>query len=183
MKWTDEKVEILKDAYEYEDLELLSNKLGVTVKAVIRKAQKLKLHRAKNNQIINGYKFCSLCQCEHPIDSFYKNKAKFDNLEYYCKKYYELKKLKKEKQIDNLPSTLFNQKRALTTDSPTFLAREAIKHRPKNPIIVKNDIEGKICNWCKKWKSLDEYGTDKNGIAGKKATCKMCYKERYSMQK
>lgn len=43
MKWTDEKVEQLLDEYEYCDLIELSEKLGCTVKALTRKAEKLRL--------------------------------------------------------------------------------------------------------------------------------------------
>ena len=70
MKWNSEKVAILKDNYAFADLDKLANQLETTTKAVIRKAQKLKLYRAKNNQIINDYKFCSLCQKEHHISEF-----------------------------------------------------------------------------------------------------------------
>ena len=46
MKWNSEKVAILKDNYAFADLDKLANQLGTTTKAVIRKAQKLKLYSA-----------------------------------------------------------------------------------------------------------------------------------------
>lgn len=176
MVWNEEKVLLLKDEYPYVDLNLLAKKLGVTKKAVIRKAQKLQLHRAKNNQIIDGYKFCSFCKAEHPIDYFYRNKAKFDNLEYHCKKYYELKK---EKQNHSCTTPPLNNIRAFTTEKRAF-ATERGGHsskRPRSPIVVKNGVPGKICNKCKEWKPLNLYWNSKNGIAGKRAVCISCFKK------
>lgn len=180
MKWDDEKVAILRDGYAYSDLNELASKLGTTKKAIIRKAQKLQLYRAKNNQIIDGYKLCSFCQAEHPVDHFYRNRAKYNNLEYYCKKYYELKK---EKQSHSYATHLLNNKRASTTENKNLLNLEYIKHRPRNPTIFRAGIEGKVCNMCKTFKPLAEYFRDKNGIAGRKASCKSCYKERYSKRR
>lgn len=187
MKWTDAKIEILKDSYAYSDLNELANQLKVTKKAVIRKAQKLQLYRAKNNQIIDGYKFCSFCQVEHPVHHFYRNKSKLDGLEYYCKKYYTLKK---EKQNHSQTTPLLNQKRALeteigasATENKNLLNLEYIKNRPKNQTLIVDGVEGKVCNLCKTFKALTYYSKDKNGIAGRKAICKSCYKERYSKRR
>lgn len=187
MKWDDEKVVILRDNYAYSDLNELAGKLGTTKKAVIRKAQKLHLYRAKNNQIIDGYKFCSLCQIEHPVDQFYRNKAKYDGLEYHCKKYYELKK---EKHNHSCTTPLLNNKRASateigvsTTENKNLLNLEYIKNRPRNPVVVKNGVSGKVCNLCKTFKPIIDYSKDANGVAGRKAICKICYKERYSRRK
>lgn len=176
MVWNEDKILLLKDEYAYGDLDLLAKKLGVTKKAVIRKAQKLQLYRAKNNQIIDGYKFCSLCQIEHPVDQFYRNKAKYDGLEYHCKKYY---KLKKEKQNHSQATSLLNNKRAFVTETGVS-ATERTGHsskRPRSPIIVKNEVLGKICNKCKEWKPLNMYWNSKNGIAGKRAVCISCLKK------
>lgn len=187
MKWDDEKLAILKDSYAYSSLDELAIRLGTTKKAVIRKAQKLHLYRAKNNQVRDGYKFCSLCQVEHPVDHFYKNKAKYDNLEYYCKKYYALKK---EKQNHSHTTPLLNQKRAFTTEkgastteNQNLLNLEHIKNRPRNPVLNVDGVDGKVCNLCKTFKALIDYSKDANGIAGRKATCKTCYKERYSKRR
>ena len=166
MKWNSEKVAILKDNYAFADLDKLANQLETTTKAVIRKAQKLKLYRAKNNQIINDYKFCSLCQKEHHISEFYRNRSKYDGYEYYCKKYYLTK---------NNTSPLSSLKGASATDY--------VETRPRNPVVVVGGVTGKICNSCKEFKPLDAYSKDKNGYAQKKATCKLCYKERYSKKK
>lgn len=176
IKWDDKKVAILRDNYAYADLEELAKKLQTTVKGVIRKAQKLQLYRAKNNQINNGYKFCSMCQTEHPLDAFYKNKAKFDGYEYYCKKYYLTKNITTSPSQSGASAT---ESGASATDKGASTT-EYVTNRPKNPTVFKNGIEGKICNWCKEWKPLDQYSKDKNGIAQKKATCKLCYKNRYS---
>ena len=166
MKWNSDKVAILKDRYAFANLDELANDLEVTTKAVIRKAQKLKLYRAKNNQIFNDYKFCSLCQKEHHISEFYRNKSKYDGYEYYCKKYYLTK---------NNTTPPLSSKGASATDY--------VETRPRNPVIFVNGVKGKICNSCKEFKSLDEYSKDARGYAGKKATCKLCYKERYSKKK
>lgn len=187
MKWDDEKVAILRDSYAYSDLNKLADQLGTTKKAVIRKAQKLQLYRAKNNQIIDGYKFCSFCQVEHLVDNFYRNRAKFDGLEYYCKKYYEFKKESKttpplsDIRVNATENGVFTtDKRASATEN---LMLDPIKHRPKNPTVFVDGVEGKVCNRCKKFKPLIDYAKDKNGIAGKKATCKSCYKERYAKKR
>ena len=44
-------------------------------KELLERAEKLGLKRATNNQIKDGYKYCSLCKVEHPIAEFYKNRA------------------------------------------------------------------------------------------------------------
>ena len=173
MKWNSEKVAILKDNYAFADLDKLANQLGTTTKAVIRKAQKLKLYRAKNNQIVNDYKFCSLCQKEHHISEFYKNRAKYDGYEYHCKKYYLTK---------NNTSPLSSSKGANTTDIRASTT-DYVETRPRNPVVTINGVVGKICNSCKEFKPLDAYSKDKNGYAQKKATCKSCYKIRYSKKK
>ncbi|MBQ8997807.1 MAG: hypothetical protein IJ086_03815 [Clostridium sp.] len=175
MKWNTEKVSILKDRYAFANLDDLANELGATTKAVIRKAQKLKLYRAKNNQIFNDYKFCSLCKKQHHISEFYRNRAKYDGHEYYCKRYY---KQRKEKLTTTLPfkkGQIGLRKGANKTDY--------VETRPRNPVVVVGDITGKICNSCKQFKSLDEFSRDKNGYAQKKATCRRCYKIRYSKKK
>lgn len=43
MRWSQDKLDILLDEYEYGDLEKLSQKLGCTIKALTRKAEKLRL--------------------------------------------------------------------------------------------------------------------------------------------
>lgn len=173
MKWNSEKVAILKDNYAFADLDKLANQLETTTKAVIRKAQKLKLYRAKNNQIINDYKFCSLCQKEHHISEFYRNRSKYDGYEYYCKKYYLTKN--NTSPLSSLKGASATETRANTTDY--------VETRPRNPVVVVGGVTGKICNSCKEFKPLDAYSKDKNGYAQKKATCKLCYKERYSKKK
>lgn len=174
MKWTDEKVAILTDEYAYVNLEQLAIKLSTTVKGVRRKADKLKLKRATNNQIVDGYKYCSFCQKEHPINDFYKNKSASYGLEYYCKKYYEQKIPNKIKQTTTPKTGESIQKRGESTDKG-----QKVSHRPLNPIVIKNGLEGKICNLCKQWKPLSEYGNDSKGIGGKRARCKKCYKDMY----
>lgn len=187
MKWDDEKVAILRDSYAYSNLNELADRLGTTKKAVIRKAQKLQLYRAKNNQIVDGYKFCSLCHVEHSVDHFYRNRAKYDGLEYYCKKYYELKN--KSKATPPLSEVRVNatENGAFTTDKRANVTEmqpiDPIKNRPRNPTLVLNGVEGKVCNMCKTFKPLIDYSKDKGGIAGRKATCKSCYKERYAKRR
>ena len=187
MKWNSEKVAILKDNYAFADLDKLANQLGTTTKAVIRKAQKLKLYRAKNNQIVNDYKFCSLCQKEHHISEFYKNRAKYDGYEYHCKKYYLTKNNTSPLSASKGAST--TETRAKTTElraSTTELrasTTDYVETRPRNPVVTINGVVGKICNSCKEFKPLDAYSKDANGYAQKKATCKLCYKIRYSKKK
>ena len=181
MKWNTEKVSILKDKYPFADLDELANQLGTTTKAVIRKAQKLKLYRAKNNQNFDDYKFCSLCKKEHHISEFYRNKSKFDGYEYYCKKYY----LQKEKSDTTTPLSKrasTTETRANTTDKRASTT-DYVETRPRNPVVVVGGVTGKICNSCKEFKPLSEYSKDINGYFQKKATCKLCYKIRYSKKK
>lgn len=179
MKWTTEKVNILKDRYAFANLDDLAKDLEVTTKAVIRKAQKLKLYRAKNNQVFNDYKFCSLCQKEHHISEFYRNRSKYDGYEYYCKKYY-LTKNNTTPPLSKRAST--TETRAKTTELRASTT-DYVETRPRNPVVVVGGVTGKICNSCKQFKSLDEFSRDKNGYAQKKATCKLCYKIRYSKKK
>lgn len=179
MKWNTEKVNILKDRYAFANLDELANELGATTKAVIRKAQKLKLYRAKNNQIFNDYKFCSLCQKEHHISEFYRNRSKYDGYEYYCKKYYLTKNNTTPPLSEGASTT---ETRVNTTDIRAS-ATDYVETRPRNPVVVVGGVTGKICNSCKEFKALDAYSKDKNGYAQKKATCKSCYKIRYSKKK
>ena len=180
MKWNSEKVAILKDNYAFADLDKLANQLETTTKAVIRKAQKLKLYRAKNNQIINDYKFCSLCQKEHHISEFYRNRSKYDGYEYYCKKYYLTKN--NTSPLSSLKGASATETRANTTDIRASTT-DYVETRPRNPVVTINGVVGKICNSCKEFKPLDAYSKDANGYAQKKATCKLCYKIRYSKKK
>ena len=182
MKWTDEKIEQLLDEYEYCDLLELSEKLGCTIKAITRKAEKLRLFRAKNNEVKDGIKYCTFCKTYHSAESnFYKNRTKNSNLEYACKLYFEKFKLKNIKKESLLAPSPLNKKGGKQANRGDFQGRERekIKYRPKNPVVVKNGIEGKVCNGCKEWKSLDSYGNDKKGIAGKRARCIDCMKNRY----
>lgn len=182
MIWSEDKILILEDEYAYADLGNLALKLGTTIKGVKRKAEKLKLKRATNNQVIDGYKYCSLCKTEHHISHFYRNKAKSNGYEYYCKKYYETKS-ENTKDIHQLPHL---NKGGYATDYKRGYATDYKGHsskRPRNPIVIKNNVEGKICNKCKVWKPLSQYWDDKNGIAQKKARCIECYKNTYTLSK
>lgn len=180
MKWNTEKVNILKDRYAFANLDELANELGATTKAVIRKAQKLKLYRAKNDQIFNDYKFCSLCQKEHHISEFYRNRSKYDGYEYYCKKYY-LTKNNTTPPL-SLKGASTTEIRANTTETRANTT-DYVETRPRNPVVTINGVVGKICNSCKEFKPLDDYARDKYGYAERKATCKLCYKIRYSKKK
>ncbi len=177
MKWDSTKLAILEDGFMYRDLNELALELGCTVKAVMRKAEKLKLHRATNNQVIDGYKFCSFCQKEEPISVFYRNKSASHGFEYYCKKYYEQKSFNKIKSTPTPIAEECYQKRGNPTDTG-----QKITHRPTNPIVIRNGIEGKICNGCKTWKPLDEYGRDSKGIASRRARCRDCYRKSNKKQ-
>lgn len=180
MKWTDEKIEMLKDGYKYMDLNELANQIGCTVKALTRKAEAIRLFRAKNNDVNDGYKYCTFCNDYHPDSHFYKNRTKNSNLEYACKLYFEKFKLENIRQNTLLTTTPLNKKRGKYANRGVFEGGEVekIKNRPKNPIVIRNGIEGKICNGCKVWKPLSQYGADKKGIAGKRARCVVCMKER-----
>lgn len=185
MKWTDEKVEQLLDEYEYCDLIELSEKLGCTVKALTRKAEKLHLFRAKNNEVKDGIKYCTFCKTYHDESEFYKDRAKNSDLRYNCKLYYQNYKLKNKKQNLNLTPTLLNQKRGKESNRGVFegssesCKKEKIKHRPISPVVKRNGIEGKVCNGCKEWKPLESYGKDKKGIAGRRARCVDCMRKMY----
>lgn len=181
MVWDEEKVLLLKDEYPYADLNLLAKKLGTTTKAVRRKAEKLRLKRATNNQIVDGYKYCSFCKVEHPVSSFYRNKAKSYGYEYHCKKYYESKKINKSQSEEKLP--LLYQEDGEKSTEARGKTTERMGHsskRPRNPIVIKSGVSGKICNSCKIWKPLSLYWNSKNGIAGKRAVCIDCFKAKHS---
>ena len=175
MKWTDKEIQMLIDGFAYCELETLSKEIGCTVKALKRKAERLRLSRATNNQIVDDYKYCSFCKKEEHISNFYKNKSSSYRHEYYCKKYYELKRLNLLKQNATPPLLQPNKKRGNPTETHNF-----ITNRPRNPVVIRRGIKGKICNQCKQWKPLDDYGNDKKGIAQKRARCKCCYKENQS---
>lgn len=185
MRWSQDKLDILLDEYEYCDLEKLSQKLGCTVKALTRKAEKLRLFRAKNNEVKDGIKYCTFCNTYHPAESnFYKNRTKNSNLEYACKLYFEKFKLNNIKEEPLLTTHLLNQKRGNQANRGNFEGkeREIVKHRPKNPIVIKDGIKGKVCNRCKVWKTLNDYGIDQKGIGQRRARCRLCYKEINSLK-
>lgn len=186
MKWSQDKLEQLLDEYEYCDLIELSQKLGCTVKALTRKAEKLRLFRAKNNEVTDGLKYCTFCKTYHPVDSnFYKNRTKNSNFEYACKLYFEKFKLNNIKEESLLTPPLPTQKRGKQANRGNFetSTKEKIKHRPRNPIVIKDGIEGKVCNGCKTWKPLDFFSRDKKGIGEKRARCKSCYKSNISSKR
>lgn len=180
MKWTEEKIALLNDEYEYCDLKDLSQKIGCTVKAITRKAESLRLFRAKNNEVKDGIKYCTFCKTYHPVTDFYVDRAKHSNLRYNCKLYYKKYKLKNIRSKPILTTTLLNQKRGNQSNRGVFEGeeREKIKYRPRNPVVIRNGIEGKVCNGCKEWKPLDSYGIDKKGIASRRARCKDCMKSK-----
>lgn len=186
MKWTDEKLELLVDEYAYCDLKELSEKIGCTVKALTRKAEKLRLFRAKNNEVKDGIKYCTYCHTYHEVeDNFYKNRTKNSNLEYACKLYFEKFKLKNIRKIASISTTPLKQKRGNQANRGDFEVEcnTKVKNRPINPVVIKNGVEGKICNGCKVWKPLDAYGIDKKGIAGRRARCISCMRERNKQRK
>lgn len=180
MKWTTEKIELLKDGFAYSDLNELAKKIGTTRGAIIKKAQMLQLRRAKNNQIVDGYKFCSLCKIEHPIEHFYRNKAKFHGLEYYCKKYYETKDttLAPSKSMNLTEKGIDMTEKTINQTEKGMNCTDYIHARPRNPVIIKDGIEGKVCNGCHTWKPLEDYGGDSKGIAKKRARCRTCYRSK-----
>lgn len=165
---------ILKDEFAYSNLEDLASKLGVTVKALRRKAEILGLKRATNNMIIDDYKYCSMCKKEHHISKFYRNKTASFGYEYFCVDYYKKKKLNKINQETETTTPLLTSKRGIPTD-----IGQKVTSRPKNPVVIKNGIRGKVCNKCKEWKPLSSYQNDPKGIAGKRARCRDCYREMY----
>mgnify|MGYP001578746881 CR=1 FL=1 len=183
MKWTDEKIEMLKDGYKYMDLNELANQIGCTVKALTRKAEAIRLFRAKNNDVNDGYKYCTFCKTYHPILDefgsyiFHKDRHANNKFKYYCKKYNQQNQLNDIKSDTLLATPPLNQKRGKSREKSSFLSN-GVKSRPRNPIVIRNGVEGKICNGCKVWKPLSEYGADKRGIAGKRARCVVCMKER-----
>lgn len=178
MRWSKDKLDLLIDEYQYCNLYDLANKIGCTVKALTRKAEKLRLFRAKNNEIKDGIKYCTFCKTYHDKSQFYIDKAQNSNLRYNCKLYYENYKLKNRKQNTVTTTTLLNQKRGKSSnrDKNQILEKEKIKYRPVNPVVIKNGVEGKICNGCKTWKPLEAYGRDSKGIKKRRARCKDCYK-------
>ena len=165
---------ILEDEFAYSDLEELALKLEVTVKALRRKAEVLGLKRATNNMIIDNYKYCSMCKKEHHISRFYKNKTASHRYEYFCIDYYDKKKLNKIKKEPAITTPPLTSKRGNTTDKG-----QKVTSRPKNPVVIRDGIKGKICNKCKEWKPLDSYQNDPKGIESKRARCRDCYREMY----
>lgn len=179
MKWSQDKLEQLLDGYEYMNLEELAGQIGCTVKALTRKAEKLRLFRAKNNQVKDGLKYCTFCKTYHPAESnFYKNRTKNSNFEYACKRYFEKFKLNNIKEESLLTTPPLTQKRGKQANRGIFetSTKEKIKYRPRNPIVVRDGIEGKVCNGCKTWKPLDFFGRDSKGIGQRRARCKDCMK-------
>jgi len=175
-EWTNEELAKLEAKYPTTDLEELSKELDRTVRALIAKANVIGVVRQRNNKIVNGKKFCSMCQKWHPISEFYRNKAKLDGYEYYCKKYYK----RKNKKIDDVVVHKDKYKFTCATEY-IGVNRERIVHE-KREILIFDGIEGKICNCCKEWIPLIEFSEQEGGAGGRTSRCKACHNIEYRHQ-
>jgi len=157
--------------YPFLDNEILADKLGISVVNLRRKASVLGIKKASPYEIYNGKKLCSICEKQLPIEEFFKDSWNKSGYRYECKSCYEKKHGKQqeapapeEPKVNNYKSKTLYETKVLVT------------HRPMNPIVYQGGIKGKVCNGCKTWKPLTDYGKDKKGIAGVRARCKECYK-------
>ena len=173
-EWTKEDLAKLKAKYPTTDLDELSKELDRTVRALVAKASVIGVVRQRNNKIVNGEKFCSMCQKWHPISEFYRNKAKMDGYEYYCKKYY---KTKKKREIDDVVVHKDKFKFTHSTEY-TGVNRERIVHEKRN-VLEFEGIKHKQCTRCEQWIPLIEFAELKGGVGGRTSRCKACHNIDY----
>ena len=152
MKWTNDKLEILKDEYGYVDNKELATKLDCSITALVKKASRMNIKKVTNNSITDGQKYCTYCKSYHNINQFYRDKHANEGYQYYCKLYYKSHNPREPKDYS--------------------------LDWKKNPIII---IDGKECIKCKicgDTLELDFFYKNKKMINGRVNVCKKCYKKR-----
>lgn len=172
-EWTREDLAKLKAKYPTANLDELSKELDRSVRSLICKANVIGVVRIRHNTVVEGRKFCSMCQVWHPVSEFYRNKCKLDGYEYYCKKYYKTKK-KKDSIVIHKDKYKFSQ----STSDYKGVDRERIVHE-KRVILEFNGIEHKECTICEEWLPLDEFSGQSAGVGGKTSICKACWNIDY----
>lgn len=171
-EWSVEEIEKLKAKYPTANLDELSKELNRSVRALVCKAATINVVRIRHNTVVEGKKFCSMCQVWHPVSEFYRNKCKLDGYEYYCKKYYKTKK-KKDSIVVHKDKFKFTYKTEYKG-----VDRERIVHEKRN-VLVFDGVEGKECNKCGEWIPLIEYSDKLGGAGGKTSRCKACHNIEY----
>lgn len=163
MKWTDEKLNILKDEYSYVDSKELATKLGCSVSALAKKASRINIKKATNNSIVDGQKYCTLCKTYHNIDNFYKDKYANEGYQYYCKLYYKSHNPRESTTPPNIKSHNPRESREFSLDWK------------RNPIIVVSGQNCLRCKCCQEIKPLYNFYENKNMASGRVNKCKKCY--------
>ena len=166
MKWTDEKLNILKDEYSYVDNEELATKLGCSISALIKKASRLNIKKATNNSIVDGQKYCTYCKAYHNIENFYRDKYANEGYQYYCKLYYKSHNPRETTTPLNIKSHNPRESKDYSLDWK------------RNPIIVVDGQNCLRCKCCQKIKPLYNFYKNKNMISGRVNVCKECYNKR-----
>lgn len=174
MKWTDEKLNILKDEYSYVSNEELATKLGCSVSALVKKASRINIKKATNNSIIDGQKYCTLCKAYHNIDNFYKDKYANEGYQYYCKLYYKSHNPRETTTPPNIKSHNPREGIGSKCHNPRE-SREFSLDWKRNPIIVVNGQNCLRCKCCQEIKPLYNFYENKNMVSGRVNKCKKCY--------
>lgn len=166
MKWTDEKIDILKDEYSYVDNEELATKLGCSISALIKKASRLNIKKATNNSITDGQKYCTYCKTYHNIEQFYRDKYANEGYQYYCKLYYKSHNPRETTTLLNIKSHNPREPKDYSLDWK------------RNPIVIINGKECIKCKSCGEYKELDFFYKNSKMINGRVNVCKSCYNNR-----
>ena len=123
-------------------------------------------------------KECTYCHSEKSMDEFHKNKRHEDGRDYYCKecrkaiykqKEYYKKVGRKENGLAPKPKKTYYVKKGYNPKS----GKGGFIRAPK-PIIIKDNIEGKVCNRCEEWQPLTEYHKHWRYAYGLNLYCKPC---------
>ena len=171
-EWGVEEIEKLKAKYPTVDLDELSKELNRSVRSLVCKANDIQVKRQRNNTVVKGEKFCSMCQKWHPVSEFYRNKCKLDGYEYYCKKYY---KLKEKKAKAEKPKYSFTKASSIYKK----VDRERIVHEKRKLYIIDN-IEHQECTECYEILPLTEFRDLASGSNGKASKCIVCHSVGYN---
>ena len=168
--WTGEDIAKLKAKYPTADLDALSLEMDRSARAIACKASKLGLERVPENAIIEGQKFCSFCKKWHPIGEFYQNRHKLNGFEYYCKRYYITRKVKREVSI--VDKSIFEFSKDIQREY--VAVSESGKKKENQTIIMINNIEGKLCTKCWKWHPLTYFKVSYGDLGDRADSCKDC---------
>ena len=174
---TKEQKKFLIDNYPTMPTKELAKVLGITENNLRRKASFYKLKKLGNYSVVDNKKECATCKELLPLEEFYKDCWNNSGYRYQCKKCYNAPSIIPKTIIKN--DLNYRNIYGNCCNNNGKGAIEKVKNRPRNPVIIKDGLEGKVCNRCKEWKGLDAYSKDRKGIAGRKATCKECYKLMY----